>query len=168
MVAALFYRLYTQHVPTISGRRREFGGWVPFRLLALSQKGEAMFRGLLDHGLLYHKYDVAIRDGMGLGSNLWLDARSLDFMVENSPEDMGRPLYDQEWERVLVILNQGPLQSCTGNTGIGALGTQPLYDAVGRGPSSLARGWLHPYLVAGPPDKRGGTIGLANARADTA
>jgi hypothetical protein len=69
---------------------------------------------------------------MGLGSNLWLDARSLDFMVENSPGDMGRRLYDQEWERVLVILNQGCLQSCTGNAGIGALGTQLLYDAVGQ------------------------------------
>jgi hypothetical protein len=130
MVAALFYR-HTQHIPTISGRRRG-SGLGPFRLLALSQKGEAMFRGLLDHGRLYHKYDHSVRHGLGLGSNLWLDARSLDFMVENSPADMGRRLDDQEWERVLVVLYQGRLQSCTGNAGIGALGTQPLYDAVGR------------------------------------
>ena len=91
-----------------------------------------MFRGLLDHGLLYHKFDHTVRDGRGLGRNLWLDARSLDFMVENSLEDMSRPLYDQEWKRVLVILHQGTLQSCTGHAGIGALGTQPFYGAVGR------------------------------------
>jgi hypothetical protein len=91
-----------------------------------------MFRGLLDNGLLYHKFDNTIVEGRGLGRNLWLDARSLDFMVENSLEDMCRPLYDQEWERVLVILHQGTLQSCTGNAGIGALGTQPFYAAVGR------------------------------------
>jgi hypothetical protein len=91
-----------------------------------------MFRGLLDNGLLYHKFDVSVRDGMGLGRNLWLDARSLDYMIENSPEDMGRPLDDQEWERVLVILDQGSLMSCTGNAGIGALGTQPFYGAVGQ------------------------------------
>jgi hypothetical protein len=91
-----------------------------------------MFRGLLDNGLLYHKFDNTVGDGRGLGRNLWLDARSLDFMVENSPEDMSRPLYNQEWERVLVILNQGSLQSCTGNAGIGALGTQPFYGAAGR------------------------------------
>ena len=91
-----------------------------------------MFRGLLDKGLAYHKFDHTVRDGRGLGRNLWLDARSLKFMVENSLEDMSRPLYDQEWERVLVILHQGPLQSCTGNAGIGALGTQPFYGAVGR------------------------------------
>jgi hypothetical protein len=91
-----------------------------------------MFRGLLDNGLLYHKFDQTVRGGRGLGRNLWLDARSLKFMVENSLEDMSRPLYDQEWERVLVILDQGHLQSCTGNAGIGALGTQPFYGAVGR------------------------------------
>jgi hypothetical protein len=87
---------------------------------------------LLDNGLLYHKFDEIPHEGMRLGRNLWLDARSLDYMVENSVDDMSRRLHDQEWDRVLVMLNQGELLSCTGNAGIGALGTQPFYDVVGR------------------------------------
>ena len=37
----------------------------------------------------------------------------------------------RHWERVLSVLDQGQLGSCTGNAGTGALGTQPFYDAVG-------------------------------------
>ncbi len=53
-------------------------------------------------------------------------------MVENDVQEMGKPLHDQQWERVLTILDQGQLGSCTGNAGTGALGTQPFYDAVGK------------------------------------
>jgi hypothetical protein len=87
---------------------------------------------LVDTGLIYRKFEEALHEGMRLGRNLWLDARSLAYMVENSVEAMGRPIRDQQWERVLDILDQGQLGSCTGNAGTGALGTQPFYDAVGR------------------------------------
>ena len=46
---------------------------------------------------------------------------------------MGRHYHSQEWERVLGILDQGHLGSCTGNAGTGALGTEPFYTAVGKG-----------------------------------
>jgi Papain family cysteine protease len=88
--------------------------------------------GLLDSGFLYRKFEEIVHEGMRLGRNLWLDARSLAFMVENNVEEMGRSLRSREWERVLAILDQGQLGSCTGNAGTGALGTQPLYDACGR------------------------------------
>jgi hypothetical protein len=45
---------------------------------------------------------------------------------------MSGPIKGQQWERVLCILDQGQLGSCTGNAGTGALGTQPFYDAAGR------------------------------------
>jgi hypothetical protein len=91
-----------------------------------------MYRGLVDNGLVYHKFDEDVHEGMRLGRNQWLDARSLSYMVENDVQSMSGALQNQEWERVLVILDQGHLGSCTGNAGTGALGTQPFYDAVGR------------------------------------
>lgn len=90
-----------------------------------------MFSGLLDTGKLYFKYDEVPRAGSRLGRNLWLDARSLAHMVENDVQEMGRILTDTSWERVLPILDQGDLGSCTGNAAAGALGTQPFFDAVG-------------------------------------
>jgi Papain family cysteine protease len=88
--------------------------------------------GLLESGFLYQKYDEVRHEGMRLGRNMWLDGRSLAYMVENDAQEMGRRFSDQHWERVLPILDQGDLGSCTGNAGTGALGTQPLYDAVGK------------------------------------
>jgi hypothetical protein len=90
-----------------------------------------MFTGLLDNGLLYHKFDEAIHEGMRLGRNMWLDARSLAHMIENDVHAMSGPIKGQQWERVLCILDQGQLGSCTGNAGTGALGTQPFFDKVG-------------------------------------
>jgi len=92
----------------------------------------SLFSGLLEIGQLYHRFEEDIHEGMRLGRNMWLDARSLAYMIENDVREMGQPLQDQEWERVLVILDQGPLGSCTGNAGTGALGTQPFYDAIGK------------------------------------
>ncbi len=90
-----------------------------------------MFSGLLDTGFVYHKFDEDQHEGMRLGRNQWLDGRSLAYMVENDVREMSGGLGDQHWERVLAILDQGHLGSCTGNAGTGALGTQPFFDAVG-------------------------------------
>ena len=90
-----------------------------------------MFSGLLDNGQLYQKFDEVLHDGMRLGRNLWLDARSLTFMIENDVEAMSGPITNRQWDRILTILDQGQIGSCTGNAGTGALGTQPFYDAVG-------------------------------------
>ena len=90
------------------------------------------FHGLLDNGLLYQKFHEVEHEGMRLGRHLWLDARSLEHMIENKIDEMTHPVKTTEWERVLTILDQGKLGSCTGNAGTGALGTQPFYDAVGK------------------------------------
>jgi hypothetical protein len=90
------------------------------------------FSGLLDSGFLYVKFDELRRPGMRLGRNLWLDGRTLSHMIENSASAMSGPIESKGWERVLAILDQGDLGSCTGNAGTGALGSQPFYDAVGR------------------------------------
>jgi hypothetical protein len=86
---------------------------------------------LIDHGELYRRFNETVTEGMRLGRNLWLDSRSLAYAVENDAQRMGRKLTNQHWERVIPILDQGQLGSCTGNAGTGALGTQPFYDKVG-------------------------------------
>jgi hypothetical protein len=43
-----------------------------------------MYRELLEDGFLYHQFDEHVRPGMRLGRHLWLDARSLAYMVENA------------------------------------------------------------------------------------
>src|SRR5881392_4109552 len=88
-------------------------------------------RGLVDSGFVYQKFDEDVHEGMRLGRNLWLDGRSLAHMVENDVQEMGQSLKSCEWERVLTVLDQGQLGSCTGNAGTGALGTQPFYGAIG-------------------------------------
>jgi hypothetical protein len=90
------------------------------------------FRGLLETGYIYRKYDESPREGMRLGRNQWLDGRSLAYMVENDAREMGKSISSQLWERKVAILDQGSLGSCTGNAGTGALGTEPFYDAAGR------------------------------------
>lgn len=82
---------------------------------------------LLEHGEVYRRYE----HGPGLGRNLWLDARSLGFMVERDASQMAQPLANRLWDRVLPILDQGDLGACTANAGAGALGTQPYWDKVG-------------------------------------
>jgi hypothetical protein len=61
-----------------------------------------------------------------LGRNVNHDPHSLRYQV-------GQPtqvLKSVEHEHVIPILQQGDLGACTGFAGVGALGTQPLYDAL--------------------------------------
>jgi hypothetical protein len=87
---------------------------------------------MLDSGFLYRRFDEDGQTDMCLGRHIWLDARSLAYMVENNVSAMAAPLKNQHWDRVIPILDQGVLSSCTGNAGAGALGTQPFYDRVGQ------------------------------------
>lgn len=91
-----------------------------------------MFQGLLDQGVLFHQYTETVHEGMRLGRHQRLDARSLAYMVENDIDTMSRSLGNQSWERVIPILDQGHLGSCTGNAGTGALGTEPFYSQAGK------------------------------------
>jgi papain like protease len=90
------------------------------------------FHGLLEEGLLYHKYEEHSPANMRLGRNLWLDGRTLDHMIENSAAAMSGPLQNKLWQRKIPILDQGNLGSCTGNAGTGALGTDPFYSEGGK------------------------------------
>ncbi|GAA2903046.1 hypothetical protein GCM10010472_71580 [Pseudonocardia halophobica] len=91
-----------------------------------------MFHGLLGNGILYHRMSEDPQHGMRLGRHQLLDARSLAYMVENDVAAMNTTLKDRLWQRVVTILDQGKLGSCTGNAGTGALGTEPFYSAVGQ------------------------------------
>ncbi|MFI5100784.1 MAG: C1 family peptidase [Actinomycetes bacterium] len=91
-----------------------------------------MTRTLLESGFLYEKYEENHSAGVRLGRNRWLDGRSLAHMVENDAREMGQAIESKQWQRILPILDQGKLGSCTGNAGTGALGTEPLYSAVGK------------------------------------
>src|SRR3954451_20502594 len=109
----------------------------------LWRRGHMAFHGLLDNGLLYERFHEVEREGMRLGRHLWLDARSLAYMIENKIEEMNHPVKTTEWERVIAILDQGKLGSCTGNAGTGALGTQPFFDEVGKGVLPPATDEMH-------------------------
>ena len=60
-----------------------------------------------------------------LGRHVEHDERSRAFAVEPVAK-----LVDAQWTRRAPIWNQGNLGSCTGNAGLGAVGTGPLYDAL--------------------------------------
>jgi hypothetical protein len=91
-----------------------------------------MFSGLLDSGTLYEKFDEVVHEGMRLGRNMWLDARSLEHMIENDVAAMSGGIKNQMWDRKIAILDQGQVGSCTGNAGTGALGTEPFYSKGGQ------------------------------------
>lgn len=91
-----------------------------------------MFRGLLEQGQLYHRFYEDKHEGRRLGRHQWLDARSLSYMIENDVRAMSHRVENRLWERVLTILDQGDVGSCTGNAATGALGTRPFYDTVGK------------------------------------
>lgn len=131
---------------------------------------------LIDHGELYRRFDETVTEGMRFGRNLWLDSRSLAYAVENDAQRMGRKLINQHWERVIPILDQGQLGSCTGNAGTGALGTQPFFNRLTALPADLSTdaAWcenfavklysdatkIDPYPGAYPPNDTGSS-GLA-------
>lgn len=62
--------------------------------------------------------------GRRLGRHVNHDPRSLRFALP-----AGKPA-TVRWQRVLPVLDQGNLGSCTGNALVGALGTGPLYDGL--------------------------------------
>ena len=117
---------------------------------------------------------------MRFGRHQLLDAKSLAFMIENRVQDMNAKVRNRGWERVLAILDQGQLGSCTGNAGTGALGTQPFFDAVGKSvlpdPADAVAGEkfavdlyseatrLDPWPGAYPPEDTGSS-GLAICKA---
>lgn len=82
---------------------------------------------LINNGELYRRFDTS---DPRLGRTQWLDSRSLKYMIENDPKAMfASPIHSVQHERKIPILDQGPLGSCTGNAGVGALGTEPFFSA---------------------------------------
>jgi hypothetical protein len=67
-----------------------------------------------------------VRPGMPLGRHVNHDVRSLGFL--HARKD--RKLVNKQWPRHIGILDQGDLGSCTGNSGDGNLGTDPLFSAL--------------------------------------
>lgn len=65
-------------------------------------------------------------EGKRLGRHVNHDPRSLRYTV-GAP---ARTIVSVEHERVIPVLDQGDLGSCTGNASVGALGTKPLYDSL--------------------------------------
>src|ERR1700757_1510597 len=78
--------------------RREPENRVFYRL---GNKQDTEGETVLDNGWLYRTFEEVEHVGMRLGRNLWLDSRSLRFMIENSAADMSHPLATTHWDRVL-------------------------------------------------------------------
>jgi Papain family cysteine protease len=64
-------------------------------------------------------------DGKPLGRHVRHDSRSLQYLVQ--PDGT---VATARWDRVIPVLNQGSIGSCTGNAATGALGTQPDYASL--------------------------------------
>jgi hypothetical protein len=64
--------------------------------------------------------------GKRLGRHCNHDPQSLRYPVGTS----ARAITSVEHQRVIPVLDQGNLGSCTGNAAVGALGTKPLYDTL--------------------------------------
>lgn len=64
-----------------------------------------------------------------LGRHVHHDDRSWDYKLDTSGVDVA-DMEVKDWQRFSPILDQGQIGSCTGNAGIGALGTDPLYGPV--------------------------------------
>lgn len=76
--------------------------------------------------MIQYRIPERIVPGKRLGRSVNHDPRSLRYLVA-SP---ARTIVSVEHQRVIPVLDQGDLGSCTGNAATGALGTKPLYDAL--------------------------------------
>lgn len=76
---------------------------------------------------LYHR-DIPETPILGkrLGRVVHHDSRSLDYLVQ--PDGSGPTTV--KWQRVIAVLDQGDVGSCTGNAATGHLGTAPDYAAL--------------------------------------
>jgi len=92
---------------------------------------------LMGIGVLRHEIEQHSRDGMHLGRNLELDARSLSYLVSESVT-----LKPAEWLAPIPTLDQGQLGSCTGNAGARHLAQ--LY-----GPADFTNIELHSLKLSG-------------------
>ena len=68
------------------------------------------------------------QNGLGLGRNVNHDSRSRRFPVRAD-----KPITSVRWERRVPIFNQSDLGSCTGNAGLGCMGTDPFFGTVANG-----------------------------------
>jgi hypothetical protein len=66
--------------------------------------------------------------GKPLGRHIRHDPRSLDYLTAAAP-DMSA-LVSVRHQRMIPVLDQGELGSCTGNAAEGCLGSSPFYDAI--------------------------------------
>jgi hypothetical protein len=64
-------------------------------------------------------------EGKPLGRHVWHDSRSLAY-----PYRSDAALRTVTWARMIGILDQGNLGSCTGNAMVGACGTTPVYEGL--------------------------------------
>jgi hypothetical protein len=80
----------------------------------------------LDDNLRIHLEEIPV-EGKPLGRHVNWDPKSLQFRVTPQP---ARVLQTVRHRRILGILNQGSLGSCTGNAATGALGTTPVFDGL--------------------------------------
>jgi hypothetical protein len=72
-------------------------------------------------------------EGKPLGRHVWHDSRSLAYPYRSSEAALRTVL----WARLIAILDQLRLGSCTGNGLTGALGTTPLFEALPAGHPTL-------------------------------
>jgi hypothetical protein len=71
---------------------------------------------LVTNGVQLHRFDENVHDGMRLGRHAELDARSLQFTVQEA-----KIIKPAEWLPAIPTLDQGNLGSCVGNAGTYAL-----------------------------------------------
>jgi hypothetical protein len=73
----------------------------------------------------FERIDETVVEGKRLGRHILHDSRSLSYL---HPE--ATTVVSARWERVIPVLDQGNLGSCTGNAATGHLGTQPTFAGL--------------------------------------
>jgi hypothetical protein len=88
---------------------------------------------LASYAVTHGRYTEIVVPGKPLGRHVMADSRSAAYPFRAAAS---REVTDTDWQRHLVILDQGDLGSCEGNAELGCAASGPVWDAL---PATLKR-----------------------------
>jgi hypothetical protein len=89
------------------------------------------------HTVTRRRIPETVVEGKPLGRHVHHDSRSLAYLVPAMSKRQQRKVTAVRWDRVIPVLDQGQVGSCTGNAATGALGTDPNYPPLEARPTGV-------------------------------